>query len=153
MLNMDWNNQPQRAVINDIEYHFRSKLEYRYALLLELEKQNGASDKRNQVTSWLYEDKATCYFVFHEIRGATVYTADFAVWYADGHKEIHEVKGFLTGRDVTKFRRMQKHYPAENLVLVMMAKDNKRVNRYRAALKYIDRIRYVASDFRKAGIE
>ena len=150
-MNRNYNNQQTTCEINGKMYHFRSLLEKRYAFYLETLRKCGHIDR------WLYEDKSECKFIFHGVTTSPVnYLSDFAIFYKAEHgvqrKELHETKGWLEGRDVSKFRRMASHYPEENIVLVMMQSDSKRHNRYRTALKYIERIHYVKGDFRKLGI-
>ena len=153
---MDWNNERQTVVMDGVLYKFKSKLEYRYAQLLTLEmnaeKAVGQWDGMpiHKVERWEYE---TVKLEFpDETAGAKVWTPDFVVSYDSGKTEFHETKGWLTGVDCTKFRRAVKYYPDITIVLVMMQADKKRVNRYRIADKYIERIRYIRAELRQAGM-
>lgn len=85
-----FNNVRVRAFLNDKQYSFRSKLEYRFALCLEAWKKLGA------VEFWEYETRT---FWFDGIKRGTVsYMPDFYVVEKDG-TEIFEgdVVQFDTG--------------------------------------------------------
>lgn len=141
----DWGNTRITATIGGKTCNFRSKLEYRYAQYLQFLKDAG------QIKDWNFEQTK---FIFpDETRGAKEYLVDFDILNLDGTFEYHETKGFLTGKDITKFSRVAKYRPEAKIILVMASPDKKRVNRYQSALKYIDRIRYIADDFRKLGIK
>lgn len=146
-IQMDWNNQPCRATFDGRIIQFKSKLEMRWAKYLDLLKRSG------HIKDWAYEPMT---FIFpNETQAPVRYKPDFKVIENNGDVTIYECKGFLTGRDVSKFRKVQKHYPETKLVLVMAQKDKstKRVNRYASALKYVERIIYANSIFRQAGIK
>jgi len=82
---------------------FRSRWEYRYALYLELMKQN------NYVIEWEHEPKV---FYFEGIkRGTTNYKPDFKVTFPSGKEEWFEVKGYMDAKSKTKIKRMAKYYP------------------------------------------
>lgn len=144
---MDWHNEPQDVMIDGRHYHFRSKLEYRWAQYLQL------LLKSREIKGWRYEPFA--YTFPGETKGVVQYTPDFVVYENDGPETIHETKGWLIGKDNTKFKRMQKHYPDIKIWLVMAKKDSakKRVNRYRTVQKYVERIVYADKIFRQAGIK
>ncbi len=82
---------------------FRSRWEYRYALYLELMKQN------KYVIEWEHEPKV---FYFEGIkRGTTNYKPDFKVTFPSGKEEWFEVKGYMDAKSKTKIKRMAKYYP------------------------------------------
>lgn len=101
-------------------YYFRSGLEVRWARYLQILKELG------EIRDWFYEFKK---FEFEGIRSGTVfYTPDFYVsMELVGGSIWHEVKGHIQQRDCTKFRRMQKYYPDEKMILVIqrITKKNK----------------------------
>lgn len=139
---MDWHNQPVKTCVGGKDYHYKSLLEYRWAQYLEFLKQAG------EIDDWAYENK-DCYFEFPgKTVGRVQYTADFVTYKGDS-KEFYECKGYLTGPDNTKFKRVQEFYPGTTLILVMMRPDKKRVNRYQAAHKYVDRIIYASAIFKQ----
>ena len=141
----NWNNQNQTAMIAGQLYKFRSKFEYRYARYLEWLRKMG------QIKSWTYESKN---FIFKNVETSPVsYLPDFIVTGMDGVVDIHEVKGYLTGKDNSKFRRMADQYPEYKIVLVMMVPDKKRAGTYRIAKKYIKyhEIKYMRKTFRDLG--
>ena len=91
-------------------YRFRSGFEIRWAKYLEMIKSIDA------IADWEYEPQR---FEFKAIRSGTVfYTPDFKVIEKDDYW-WEECKGYLTQKDITKFRRMAKYYPDEKIVLVM----------------------------------
>ncbi len=144
----DWHNQPTEAIVGGKLCKFKSKLEYRYAQYLEILKHC------DEIVDWEYEPQR---FVFEGVeRGATGYTPDFKITlrkYGMLYVEYHECKGWLTGVDVTKFRRLQELDENITLDLIMMSPDKKRVNRYKAAHKYVRQIIYMRSTFNKLGIK
>lgn len=82
---------------------FRSKWEYRYALYLQLLKENG------QILDWAHEPKT---FWFEGVkRGTNSYLPDFRVDHLNGKQEYVEVKGYETPKDLTKWKRMKKYHP------------------------------------------
>ena len=70
---------------------FASKLEANHAGILEAMKR--AKEPHQRVKSVIYQ-----YRIPLAVNGTTIghYVADFYVLFADGHKEIHESKGFKT---------------------------------------------------------
>jgi hypothetical protein len=91
---------------------FRSRWEYRYALYLELMKQN------KYVIEWEHEPKV---FYFEGIkRGTTNYKPDFKVTFPSGKEEWFEIKGYMDAKSKTKIKRMAKYYP--DLVLRVIDK-------------------------------
>lgn len=148
------------AVVGGQKCYFKSKLELRWAQYLEFLKQAG------EIIEWQYEPKK---FEFEGIRSGTVfYTPDFKVKYPKSTIGItylyehlwHEVKGHLTQRDVTKFRRMQHYYPDEKIILVMQrvppthsrskSAQKLRVKLFKAE-KYVERIIDAEKTLKQAG--
>jgi hypothetical protein len=125
------------AVVGGKLCHFRSELEYRYANYLELLKTN------RHIRDWQYEPKQ---FQFRrEVTGAKVYTPDFRVVTNTGKYEYHEIKGNLTGEDITKLRRFAKQNPGTDIDLILQRIPGQRakqkyVNRIEAARKYCRRV-------------
>ncbi len=92
------------------EQFFRSSWEANYARFLNWMIGLG------QVREWQYEPTT---FYFEGVkRGAISYTPDFRVVDRDGVETYREIKGWLTSKDRTRFRRMSKHHPGVNLVLI-----------------------------------
>jgi len=82
---------------------FRSNWEYRYALYLQLMKEN------NHLLDWKHEPRT---FWFDKIkRGTNNYKPDFCVIFPNGNEEWIEVKGFMDAKSMTKLKRMNKYYP------------------------------------------
>lgn len=132
---MKFGNKPCHVMIGDREFHFKSKLEYRYAQYLEILRKQG------YYTSWDYEPEV---FAFEdETRGAKIYTPDFRIVTNKENIEIHECKGHLSGSDVTKFKRMAKYYPKVDITLVFMRSEKRQANRIRAAMKFVRDVKYI----------
>lgn len=82
---------------------YRSRWEYRYALYLEMLKQ------QKHIIEWNHEPKT---FYFEGIkRGTNNYRPDFSVEFPSGKVEYFEVKGYETSKDRTKYKRMAKYHP------------------------------------------
>ncbi len=143
LFKMKYGNEPRYVMIDGIEYHFKSKFEYRYAQYLEILREQG------HYTGWDYEPDV---FTFEdEVRGAKIYTPDFRIVTDKGNIEYHETKGKLSGGDVTKFKRMAKYYPKVDITLVFMKSDKRQANRSRTALKYVRDVKYIGSSLKKLG--
>lgn len=107
---------------------FRSKMEANYALYLDFLIRQG------KIKEWVYEDDT---FVFDKIKyGTKRYIPDFRVTNMDGSIEYHETKGFMTGKDKTKMRRMAKYYPEIKLVLIDDAFYKDLVKKMKTVLKF-----------------
>jgi hypothetical protein len=86
---------------------YRSRWEYRYALYLQLMKEN------KYIVDWEHEPKT---FWFDGIkRGTNNYKPDFVVIFPSGKEEWYEVKGYMDSKSATKIKRMAKYHP--NIVL------------------------------------
>lgn len=142
------------------KFYSKSRLERRYARLLEVLKRGG------QIKDWSYEPFS---FKFYppfipkqfagKITGVRQYKPDFKVTNLDGSIEWHETKGHLDGRDITKLRCFNKYYPKEKLVFVVDGLPKGKTQRSRNRLikilqlqKFVHRIYDVKQDFRKCSI-
>lgn len=91
-------------------FYAKSNWERRYAKYLSLLK------KHKHIIDYHYEPKI---FYFEGIkRGTNSYTPDFLIEWSNGTKEWHEVKGYETDKDRTKYKRMAKYYPEEKLRVI-----------------------------------
>jgi hypothetical protein len=91
------------AEIGGKRHFYRSRWEYRYALYLQLMKENG------YITEWFHEPQT---FYFDGIkRGTNNYKPDFKVLFPSGREEWYEVKGYMDAKSKTKIKRMAKYYP------------------------------------------
>lgn len=118
-------------VIEDRKIYFRSRWEYNYACYLSFLKKQGV------IVEWEFEKET---FWFEKIkRGVRSYLPDFIVHVpfqmdpSRTRKEVHEVKGYMDSRSVTKLKRMKKYYPEVNIVLI----DEKWFRANAPKLKYI----------------
>ncbi len=143
-LHQNFNNQRVDAVIGGQVCHFRSKGEHNLAVYFEFLKEQG------EILSWEYE-KGRCQKYFDlplKAKGARSWLIDFAVEMPDGEVVYWEYKGWLEGRDVTKFRRFAKYFPDDKVILVMSGKAKKDANRLRMVRKFAYRILYAADLFK-----
>ena len=139
-----YGNEPQNVIIDGRHCKFKSKLEYRWALYLEMLK------RHDYIIEWEYEPLT---FYFPDEKTAPVqYTPDFRV---TDCKEIYwqECKGMHDGSTNTKFRRMAEHNPDIIMELVLMSLPKKTANRRRVANKYVRRIIDAGRIFRQCGIK
>lgn len=98
------------ANIGGKKKYFRSKWERNYARYLQLLKES------NQIADWSHEPHI---FWFEGVsRGTNNYTPDYKVELLNGSFEYHEVKGYETSKDRTKYRRMKKYYPQVKLRVI-----------------------------------
>lgn len=89
---------------------FRSKWEYRYALYLQLMK-----DQKHLI-DWKHEPKT---FWFEGIkRGTNNYKPDFWVKFPNEKEEWIEVKGYMDAKSITKIKRMAKYHPEIKLRVI-----------------------------------
>ena len=152
VVHYEWRNEPQHAIIDGCEFHFKSKIEYKWAMylqrLLELE----------AIDFWGYETKT---FEFAErYRMKRQYTPDFEVHETVGMGPgklkqtcFHEVKTALRQPDIRRFKLMAADYPMVTMVLVLPSCRTGRQSILRGnALKYIERVVYCNPLFNKLGI-
>lgn len=86
-------------IMNGQECHFRSKLEYRYAVYLDLLKDQGL------IQDWKHEPPEMAIEFEHGRRGnVRGYLPDFAIETNEGDWEVHETKGWFTPIDAKKIR-------------------------------------------------
>ena len=91
----DFNNQPQNVTIDGKAYHFRSKLEYRWALWCQFRKEHDLiKDWWNEQTTFKFPD---------EFKGVKMFLIDFDIRTNDDEIEYEECKGWLQSSDFTKF--------------------------------------------------
>ncbi len=140
-LTINYNNQWTDAVIGGKTYKFRSKLECRWAQYLQFLKESDV------ILDWRYEQ--TTFFFPNETIGAKKFLVDFDILNKDWTLEYHETKGWLQGKDVTKFKRVAKYRPEVKIVLIMSGKAKKDANRLRQIDKYADRIIFAPEIFRQ----
>jgi hypothetical protein len=82
---------------------YRSRWEYRYALYLQLMKDN------KYIVDWEHEPHT---FYFEGIkRGTNNYKPDFLVKFPSGKEEWYEIKGYMDSKSATKIKRMAKYHP------------------------------------------
>lgn len=149
-VNYEWRNKPEVATIGGKTYKFKSQIERKYALYLQMLKDVGAID------DWEYEPKQ---FIFKErYRKKSVYTPDFLVketHYGHHEESYHEVKTSVRQTDVRRFRLMAADYPKVRMVLVLPSgtKKVKEIINRDNAKKYVERIMYCDPEFRKFGIK
>jgi len=140
-INRDFNNQPTQDTIGGKTYKFRSTLERNWAAYLQFLKES------DLIYDWRYEQTR---FEFHdETIGAKVWLVDFDILNTDWTLEYHETKGWLQGKDVTKFKRVAKYRPEVKITLIMSGKAKKDANRLRQIDKYAERIIFAPDIFRK----
>ena len=140
-IHIDYHNEPTTAVIDGKTYKFRSKLEYNWAMYLQFQKES------DLILDWRYEQ--TKFLFPDETIGAKQFLVDFDILNKDWTLEYHETKGWLQGKDVTKFKRVAKYRPEVKIVLIMSGKAKKDANRLRQIAKYAERIIYAPDIFRQ----
>ena len=144
----EWRNEPQHVILAGREFHFKSKIEYKWAMYLQRLLELGAID------FWGYETKT---FQFAErYRMKRQYTPDFEVRETHGDLKrtcFHEVKTALRQTDIMRFKRMAADYPKVTMVLVLPCCRTGRQSILRCnALKYVQRVVYCNPLFNKLGI-
>lgn len=140
-IRIDYNNEPTQAVIDGKTYNFRSKLEYNWAMYLQFLKESG------EIYDWRYEQ--TKFLFPDETIGAKQFLVDFDVLNNDWTLEYHETKGWLQGKDVTKFKRVAKYRPEVKITLIMSGRAKKDENRLRQIDKFAERIIFAPDIFRQ----
>lgn len=149
VIHYEWRNEPQHVFIDGREFHFKSKIEFKWALYLQGLLELGAID------FWDYETKT---FEFDErYRIRRQYTPDFEVRETNHGKKLkifHEVKTSLRQTDIRRFKLMAADFPKEIMVLVLPSCRKGRQSILRGnALKYVQRVVYCNPLFRKMGIK
>lgn len=98
----------KRADLGDM--YFRSAWEANYARYLNWLLENG------DIASWEYEADT---FIFEGYtRGAMTYRPDFKITEKDGRVVYHEIKGWMDGPSKTRLKRMAKHYPDVEVIVI-----------------------------------
>jgi hypothetical protein len=96
--------------VGDKKIFARSKWEYRYAMYLQILKEN------NDIKDWAHEPTT---FWFEGIkRGVVSYKPDFLVTHNNGGEEYVEVKGFMDAKSKTKINRMRIYHPQVKLRVI-----------------------------------
>ena len=121
MAKSKWGNVRVTASVGGTEYHFRSKLEYRWAEYTEFLKAQG------RIKDWWFEDPE-CYFELktgNKWKPLLGYLPDFCILTNEDEYEYQECKGRLVGKDMTKLRLFQEQYDnAIDLVMGSKSKGN-----------------------------
>ncbi len=138
---IDHHNVPTEDTIGGKHYKFRSKLERNWAAYLQFLKESG------EICDWRFEQ--TRFIFADETRGAKEFLVDFDILNNDWTLEYHETKGWLQGKDVTKFKRVAHYQPQVKITLVMSGKQKKDANRIRQISKYAERVIYAPDIFRQ----
>lgn len=98
----------KRADLDDM--YFRSAWEANVARYLNWLKEN------KDIQGWEYEADT---FIFEGYtRGAMTYRPDFKVTEKDGRIVYYEVKGWMDGPSKTRLKRMAKHYPDVEIIVI-----------------------------------
>ena len=107
-----YNNVRVRETVGGKECNFRSKLEYRVALYLELLKKNGS------IAEWYYEFMK---FQFPD----DSWLIDFTIKELDGEFYHIESKGHFEARDRKKLKLLFKYFPQARVLYVFSGKKDK----------------------------
>ena len=127
---------------------FRSKLEYRWAIYLQLLKEQGV------ILDWWHEDPETLLQLETKyFKNKKQYLPDFVVQMADGSYEYHETKGYFPPKDYTKIKLAADQY--DNPITLIFAslisnsKNSKIRAQYNRAKKLEPHIKRVIYDAQK----
>jgi len=149
-IHYEWRNKPEPCTIGGQDCSFKSQIERKWALYLQMLLELQAID------FWGYE---TTTFEFTErYRLKRQYTPDFEVHETIEHgikqKVWHEIKTSLRQTDIRRFKLMAADFPNETMVLVLPCcrKGNQSILRAKA-LKYVARVVYANPIFKKMGIK
>lgn len=117
-------------------YTFRSLLEYRWAVWLQLQKEQGI------ILEWWYEDEVL-ELESRKFKDPIKYIPDFTIQTEAGY-EFHETKGWFTSKSAAKIRLAAEQY--ENPITLIFAGKPNRVQHDRAKQlsKHIKRVIYNA---------
>ncbi len=84
---------------------FRSKLEYRWSVWLQLQKEQGL------ISDWWYEDEESLLVLETKyFKNRKLYLPDFVVEMPDGNYEYYETKGYFPPKDYTKIKLAAEQY-------------------------------------------
>lgn len=96
------------------EITFRSLLEYRYCVWLQLQKEQG------YIAEWWYEPREDMLEIkTRYLDNVKLYLPDFIVENNEGEYEIHECKGYFTQASASKLRLAAEQY--ENPITLIFA--------------------------------
>jgi hypothetical protein len=112
---MKYGNVPVHAQVGDRTYHFKSKLEYRWAQHLELLKVGGL------IKDWFYE-----FHTFYFEGKPSEYTPDFLVRNNDNTFEYYETKGWVQKFDLDKIKRIWDEREDVKITVVFWQKPSKK---------------------------
>lgn len=134
-----YGNIPVNADIGGKTYHFRCKLEYRWAQHLQLLYMTG------EIKSWEYE---THCFQFED---STLkrYLIDFTVRNNDDSFEYYECKGMVAKYDIDRLRLVYEQYPDTKITIVFASKPKLSAQKRGKLERYCHRIIYNANSFLK----
>ncbi len=94
---------------------FRSKLEYRYSVFLQLQKE------QSLIIDWWHEDPETLLELeTRYFKNKKMYLPDFVVQLLNKEYEYHETKGYFPAKDSTKIKLAAEQY--ENPITLVFAK-------------------------------
>ena len=100
------------------EYTFRSLLEYRWSVWLQLQKEQGL------IVDWWFEDEETLLELeTRYFKNKKLYLPDFTVKMLDESYEYNELKGYFPPKDATKIRLAAEQY--ENPITLIFARKPK----------------------------
>ena len=116
---------------------FRSLLEYRWAVWLQLQKEQGI------ILDWWYEDE-TLELESPKFRDPILYIPDFTIQTQNGY-EFMETKGWFTSKSAAKIKLAATQY--ENPITLIFANKPNRVqyNRARRLEPFLKRVIYTAN--------
>lgn len=149
VIHYEWRNKPERCIIGGNDCSFKSQIERKWALYLQILLDLGAID------FWDYE---TTTFEFDErYRIKRQYTPDFEVRETIEHglkqRVFHEVKTSLRQTDIRRFKLMAADFPKVTMVLILPCCRKGRQSILRGnALKYVARVVYANPLFNKWSI-
>lgn len=149
VIHYEWRNRPEECMIDGRQFKFKSQIERKWALYLQILLELGAID------FWDYE---TTTFEFNErYRIKRQYTPDFEIRETIDHglkqKVFHEVKTALRQTDIRRFKLMAADFPMETMVLILPSCRTGRQSILRGnALKYVKRVVFANPIFNKMGI-
>jgi hypothetical protein len=113
---------------------FRSKLEYRYAVWLQLQKELGF------IQNWWYESEAL------ELRtrifnNKKIYLPDFIVLNNEDVYELHETKGFFSQKDKSKMKLAAEQYENPIVLIFDNMPESSRVKSKREQIERVENLK------------